>query len=334
MILPCFNEETAIRQTVEGFAAALPAAEIWVFDNNSTDKTAEIAESAGAYVCAVKLAGKGNVVRRMFADVDADYYVMADGDLTYDCAAAAALVQRAIDYRLDMVVGSRRALAQEAYRPGHQWGNRVLTGALALFFGKSFHDILSGYRVFSRRFVKSFPAFSRGFEIETELSVHALSLRMPAEEVLTDYYARPEGSHSKLSTYSDGARIISTIMGLVRQERPLFFFGILGTLCAVLSVALSVPIIITYLDSGFVPRFPTAILSATLMMLAFLLFLGGLILDTVVRGRRESLHLAYLAIPSGPPNRRDVAAGPVGDRKRRPASKSAQAHGSSQISRI
>lgn len=296
VILPCYNEEAAIARTVEGFRAALPEAEIYVFDNCSIDATARMARAAGAKVRTVRLAGKGNVVRRMFADVDADYYVMADGDATYDAAAAPSLIEAAIAQNLDMVVGCRQALMQEAYRPGHQFGNRVLTAALAFFFGKSFNDILSGYRVFSRRFVKSFPAFARGFEIETELSVHALSLRMPTHEVETSYFSRPEGSESKLSTYRDGARILSTILGLVRQERPLLFFGVFAAICAIASVSLAIPLATTYLETGLVPRFPTAILSASLMLLASLLFLGGLILDTVVRGRRETLHLAYLAL--------------------------------------
>jgi glycosyltransferase involved in cell wall biosynthesis len=297
VLLPCYNEEAAIAATVAGFRAALPDAAIYVYDNNSRDHTAEVARAAGAIVRTERMQGKGHVVRRMFADVDADIYVMADGDATYDAAAAPALVAMLRDEQLDMVVGSRESEVQAAYRRGHRLGNRMLTGILAELFGRSFSDILSGYRVFSRRFVKSFPVLSEGFEIETEISVHALELRMPVGERLTAYGARPEGSASKLSTYADGWRILKTIITLYRIERPMMFFGAIGWALALLALFLSVPLILTYLDTGLVPRLPTAILVTGLMILAFLNWFCGLILDTVVRGRREVRRLAYLALP-------------------------------------
>ena len=242
--------------------------------------------------------GKGNVVRRMFADVDADIYVMADGDATYDAEAAPQLVRRLIDEQLDMVVGSRVTQHDAAYRRGHVMGNKLLTGMLAKLFGRSFTDILSGYRVFSRRFVKSFPVLSGGFEIETEISVHALELRMPVGEVETRYFARPEGSASKLSTYSDGFRILNTIVTLYRIERPLLFFGAIGGLLALLALMLGIPLAITYYHTHLVPRLPTAIMATGLIILAALCFFAGLILDTVVRGRREVRRLAYLGHPA------------------------------------
>lgn len=296
VLLPCYNEEAAIAQTVAGFRAALPAAAIYVYDNNSADRTREIAASAGAIVRTERMQGKGHVVRRMFADVEADIYVMADGDATYDAAAAPELVRRLVDEQLDMVVGARRSEVEEAYRRGHRFGNRLLTGILAHIFGRTFSDILSGYRVFSRRFVKSFPALSRGFEIETEISVHALELVMPVAEVVTAYGARPEGSQSKLSTWRDGWRIARTIGHLFRIERPILFYGSFGLALAALAVALALPLAVTYAKTGLVPRFPTAILATGLMILAFMSFMCGLILDTVVRGRREVRRLAYLAL--------------------------------------
>jgi glycosyltransferase involved in cell wall biosynthesis len=295
VLLPCYNEEAAIAQTIAGFRAALPAARIYVYDNNSRDRTAEVARAAGAIVRGERMQGKGNVVRRMFADVDADIYVMADGDATYDAEAAPQLVKRLIDDQLDMVVGSRVTQADAAYRRGHVMGNKLLTGMLARLFGRSFTDILSGYRVFSRRFVKSFPVLTAGFEIETEISVHALELRMPVGEVETRYFARPEGSTSKLSTYSDGIKIGRTIVTLYRIERPLWFFGAIAGLLALAALVFAAPLIFTYLETGLVPRFPTAILSTGLIILAALNFFTGLILDTVVRGRREMRRLAYLA---------------------------------------
>jgi glycosyltransferase involved in cell wall biosynthesis len=298
VLLPCYNEEAAIAATVAGFRAALPDAKVYVYDNNSRDGTRAVAEAAGAIVRTERMQGKGHVVRRMFADVEADIYVMADGDATYDPAAAPALVAQLLDEKLDMVVGARRSEVEEAYRRGHRFGNKLLTGILARLFGRTFNDILSGYRVFSRRFVKSFPVLSAGFEIETEISVHALELRMPVSEVVTAYGARPEGSASKLSTYRDGWRILRTILQLFRLERPVLFFGAIGGVLMLAALILALPVVLTYFETGLVPRFPTAILATGLVILAFLNGFCGLILDTVTRGRREVRRLAYLAQPA------------------------------------
>lgn len=297
VLLPCYNEEAAIAQTIDGFRRALPAATIYVYDNNSRDRTIEVARAAGAVVRSERMQGKGNVVRRMFADVEADIYVMADGDATYDPEAAPAMVARVAEEGLDMIVGTRVHEAAEAYRRGHVLGNRMMTGILAKLFGRSFTDIFSGYRVFSRRFVKSFPVLSAGFEIETEISVHALELKMPVGEVETRYFARLEGSESKLNTYRDGWRILKTIAVLYRIERPMLFFGWIATVLAAIAVGLSIPLVYTWFVTGLVPRFPTAILATGLMLLAALNLFTGLILDTVVRGRREMRRLAYLALP-------------------------------------
>ncbi len=295
VLLPCYNEAGAIAQTVAEFRTALPQAAIYVYDNNSSDGSREIATAAGAVVRQVRQQGKGHVVRRMFADVDADIYIMADGDATYEAAAAPAMIGMMLDQNFDMVVGARKTEVEAAYRRGHRLGNKMLTGLLKSLFGRSFTDILSGYRVFSRRFVKSFPVLSAGFEIETEMSVHALELAMPVAEKVTAYAARPEGSASKLSTYRDGWRILRTIITLYRVERPIWFFGYVGGLFAALAIGLSVPLLLTYMETGLVPRFPTAILATGMMIIATLSFMCGLILDTVVRGRREVKRLAYLA---------------------------------------
>ena len=299
VLLPCYNEEAAIAATVKGFRKALPGATVYVYDNNSRDRTREVAADAGAIVRTERQQGKGHVVRRMFADVDADLYVMADGDLTYDPAAAPAMVDLLLAEQLDMVVGTRRHEEETAYRGGHLIGNRAFTGLLAGLFGRSFTDIFSGYRVFSRRFVKSFPVLSSGFEIETEISVHALELRMPVGEVATAYAARPEGSQSKLSTWSDGLRILRTIVTLYRVERPVLFYGMISALLMIAAVLLAIPLIVTYLHTGLVPRLPTAILVTGMTIVAVLCFFAGLILDTVTRGRREFRRLAYLSI-AGP----------------------------------
>src|ERR687894_555187 len=258
VLLPCYHEEAAIAQTVIRFRAALPEADVYVYDNNSSDRTREIAAAAGAIVRSERMQGKGHVVRRMFADVEADVYVMADGDATYDAAAAPELVRRLLDERLDMVVGARRSEVEEAYRRGHRLGNRLFTNILASLFGRTFSDVFSGYRVFSRRFAKSFPALSRGFETETEISVHALELAMPVGEVVTAYGARPEGSHSKLSTWADGWRIMRTIIHLFRIERPVLFYGGFAAFLAAIALVLAAPLIVTFLETGLVPRFPTA----------------------------------------------------------------------------
>lgn len=295
VLLPCYNEEAAIGITVAAFRAALPDAVIHVYDNNSRDRTADVARAAGAVVRYERIQGKGNVVRRMFADVDADVYVMADGDATYDAASAPAMIARLMDEGLDMVVGARVMPQTDAYRRGHRFGNALLTGMLARLFGRSFTDILSGYRVFSRRFVKSFPALKGGFEIETEISVHALELKMPVAEVETPYFARPEGSLSKLNTYGDGLRILLTIVSLYRLERPRVFFGLIGGALAAVALVAAVPLVITYWHTGLVPRLPTAVGVTGLMILAALCGFTGIILDTVVRGRQEVRRLAYLS---------------------------------------
>ncbi len=300
VLVPCMNEEVAIERVVAGFRAALPTATVYVYDNNSTDGTIEAARRAGAVVGAERLQGKGNVVRRMFSDVDADIYVLVDGDDTYDAAASPAMVAKLLDEQLDMVNGARKTESVGAYRPGHRFGNALLTGMVALIFGDRFQDLLSGYRIFSRRYVKSFPALSAGFEIETELTVHALELRMPVAEVDTVYKDRPAGSASKLRTYRDGVRILRTIVNLMKGERPLLFFSIAFALLAILSLALAYPIFVTYERTGLVPRFPTAILSSATMLLAFLCLFAGLILDTVTHGRRELKRLRYLEIPAPP----------------------------------
>jgi glycosyltransferase involved in cell wall biosynthesis len=294
VLVPCYNEEAAIEQVVRDFRAALPTARIYVYDNNSRDRTVEVARTAGAIVRAERLQGKGNVVRRMLSDVEADVYVMVDGDSTYDPSSAAAMVRKLIDEELDMVVGSRVDTRVEAYRPGHRFGNAVLTWFVSYLFGKQFTDILSGYRIFSRRFAKSFPALSSGFEIETELTVHALELRMPVAEVPTPYGARLEGSESKLKTYSDGFKILWLIMLLFKNEKPFQFFGVVAGVLALVSIGLAIPIILTYLETGLVPRLPTAILATGLMVVAFLSLTCGLVLDTVTHGRKEMKRFAYL----------------------------------------
>ena len=297
VLVPCFNEEAAVASVVDSFRKALPTAQIYVYDNNSKDRTAEVARAAGAEVRSERRQGKGHVVRRMFADIDADVYVLVDGDATYDAPSAPGMVERLVNDHLDMVVGLRVDQEQAAYRRGHRAGNWLLTSFLSSVFGQAFTDILSGYRVFSRRFVKSFPVLSDGFEIETEITVHALELAMPVAEVETPYYARPEGSVSKLNTWRDGFRILGTILRLYRSEKPLRFFTIIGIFLALVAIGLAIPLAITYLEEGLVPRVPTAILSTGLMIVAVLSVSSGLVLDTVTRGRREMKLLAYLAQP-------------------------------------
>jgi glycosyltransferase involved in cell wall biosynthesis len=298
VILPCYNEAVAITETISGFRAALPDAEIYVYDNNSKDNTVAVAQAAGAIVRIERMQGKGHVVRRMFADIEADIYVLADGDATYDATAAPAMVRKLWEEQLDMVVGARQSEVVAAYRPGHVLGNRLLTGLLARMFGRSFSDILSGYRVFSRRFVKSFPVLSAGFEIETEISVHALELAMPIADVMTRYGARPEGSTSKLSTYRDGWRILRTMITLYRSERPTIYYGIVALVLAVAAFLLAVPLLVTYWQTGLLPRFPTAILIMGLLTIAVICVFVGFILDTVTKGRREMKRLAYLSVPA------------------------------------
>ena len=295
VLVPCYNEEVAIAKVIEDFRQSLPGAVIHVYDNNSSDRTTDVARSAGAVVGNEVRQGKGHVVRRMFADIDADIYLLVDGDATYDAPSAPAMVEKLIAENLDMVVGTRVDREEAAYRRGHRSGNAIFTWFVASMFGSSFTDILSGYRVFSRRFVKSFPALSGGFEIETELTIHALELGMPAGEIETPYFSRPEGSASKLNTWRDGMRISWMIQRLYRTERPMQFFGLVALTLAALSVAVATPVIETYLETGLVPRLPTAILATGLMLAAFLALASGLVLDTVTRGRREMKRLAYLA---------------------------------------
>lgn len=297
VILPCRNEEAAIAGTIASFRKALPGADIHVYDNASTDRTAEVAREAGAIVGREPMPGKGNVVRRMFADVEADVYVMADGDDTYDAAVVPDMIERLSRDNLDMVVGRRRGEGEALYRAGHRFGNRMLTGAVGLLFGDRFADVLSGYRVMSRRFVKSFPALATGFEIETELSVHALELRMPVAEIDCAYRARPAGSSSKLKTYRDGFRILWTIMILFKEVRPFEFFGLIALALGALSLGFAAPVILTFVETGLVPRFPTAILSTGIMLLAFLSLTCGLVLHSLSRARIEAKRMSYLAIP-------------------------------------
>jgi glycosyltransferase involved in cell wall biosynthesis len=299
VLIPCFNEALAIAQVVQGFRSALPDASIHVFDNASTDRTVEVARAAGASVRMVGLRGKGNVVRRMFADIDADIYVLVDGDATYDASSAPVMIGRLLQEGADMVVGVRKDdNVMGAYRSGHRLGNRMLTGCVALIFGGRFTDMLSGYRVFTRRYVKSFPALSVGFETETELTVHALELRMAWSEVDTPYASRPEGSESKLSTYKDGYRILRMILRLFVAERPLQFFGTIALVTFTTGVAIAIPLLGTYLATHEVPRLPTAMLSTGLALIAALSLVCGVVMDAVTRGRREMKRLFYLGIPA------------------------------------
>jgi glycosyltransferase involved in cell wall biosynthesis len=298
VIVPCFNEEAAIAKVISDFRAALPTATVYVYDNNSTDRTSEVATAAGAVVRKEFRRGKGNVVRRMFQDIEADVYVMVDGDDTYDASVAPRLVDRLLDEHLDMVVGRRIETHQAAYRAGHRLGNRVLTGLVASLFGAQIVDMLSGYRVFSRRFVKSFPSFSREFEIETELTVHAMQMRMAVAEVDTNYKERPPGSTSKLRTFRDGWRILMTITNLVRNERPLLFFMLLAAVFALAAIILGIPVVLDYVHTGLVPRFPTAILASALMVISVISMATGAILDLVAHVRREAKRLVYLQHPA------------------------------------
>lgn len=301
VVIPCYNEAAAIAKVVADFREVLPGVPVHVFDNNSSDDSAAIATVAGACVHRVPMQGKGHVVRRMFADVDADVYIMVDGDDTYEAAAAPVMIARLIDECLDMVVGVRKPVDANVHRPGHAFGNALLSGFLSGLFGRPCSDILSGYRVFSRRFAKSFPVLSSGFEIETELTVHALELRLPVQEHPTAFKERPPGSASKLNTFRDGFRILFTMLRLFSAERPLLFYSLCAAGLALISIALAIPIVLTYAHTGLVPRFPTAILATGLMLLAALSFFSGVTLDTVTRGRREMRLLAYLAQP--PPTR-------------------------------
>jgi glycosyltransferase involved in cell wall biosynthesis len=295
VLVPCRNEEAAIGEVIRICRTVLPHATVYVYDNNSSDRTMEVARGADAVVRRETHQGKGHVVRRMFADIEADVYVLIDGDGTYDLPSAPAMIGKLVEEQLDMVVGARVYQEDVTYRPGHVMGNRLLTGFVAAVFGGTFTDMLSGYRVFSRRFVKSFPVLSSGFEIETELTVHALELGLPVAEVTTPYYARAQGSASKLNTWRDGRSILWTIVRLYRSERPFLFFSMMGGSLALIAIALAIPLFVTYFRDGLVERVPTAILVTGMMVLAFLLSTCGLILDTVTRGRQEIKRLAYLS---------------------------------------
>jgi len=298
VLIPAYNEEAAIGQTVRDFKAALPNATIYVYDNNSSDRTALVAAQAGAVVRREPLQGKGFVVRRMFADVEAEVYVLVDGDDTYDAWSAPLMVRRLLDDQLDMVNGARAADTSAAYRPGHRLGNLVLTRLVTTIFGRRISDMLSGYRVFSRRFVKSFPALSSGFETETEFTVHALELGMPVDEIETPFKERPVGSASKLRTIRDGIRILRTIVVLVKEERPLPFFSIVAGLFLAVALALGWGVVAEFVATGLVPRLPTAVLAMGLVILSFLSLACGLILDTVTRGRKEAKRMRYLSLPA------------------------------------
>lgn len=296
VLIPAFNEATAIETVVRDFSEALPAATVYVYDNNSTDDTSHLAKLAGAVVRVETLQGKGNVVRRMFADIEAEVYVLVDGDGTYDAQSAKQMVEHLLNNSLDMVNGARTAVAAGAFRPGHRLGNRLLTGSVALIFGSRFNDMLSGYRVLSRRFVKSFPALSSGFETETELTVHALELRAPIAEIQTPYRNRLGSSQSKLRTYHDGFRILRTILLLIEEERPLHFFSFISTLLLIFAFILGWPLVTEFLETGLVPRIPTAILVTGIIILSFVCFAAGLLLNTITLSRREMKRLHYLGL--------------------------------------
>ena len=294
-VVPCHNEEAAVAQVVMDLQLAVPGITVFVYDNCSTDATVERARAAGAIVCSEPLRGKGNVVRRAFADIDADIYLLIDGDDTYDAAAAPEMIEKLVSENLDQVVGVRRG---DAYRTGHETGNRALNRMVTGIFGDTMGDMLSGYRIFSRRFVKSFPAVSREFEIETELTVHALALRIPSATVDVGFKDRPEGSESKLRTYRDGWKILNVIMTLTRHERPIYYFGLISALLTFVAVVLAIPVLVQYLQTGLVPRMPTLIVASFLVLTASLLFLAGLVIDGIRKSRHETSRLAYMRHPA------------------------------------
>lgn len=298
VLLPCYNEEQTIAAVVSDFRRAIPQAEIYVFDNASTDRTSFMAQAAGASVIRETHKGKGHVVRRMFAEVEADVYLMADGDGTYDAASAPELIALMLRERADMAIGARANIIQDAGRKGHAFGNRLFNSLYKRLFSNDYKDIFSGYRVFSRRFVKSFPALSKGFEIETEMSVHASELAMPVVEIELPYGKRPEGSTSKLNSVRDGLKILRTFVRLLKETHPVRFYGSLALCAMLLSLGLGAPIIMTYMETGLVPRFPTAILSMGLALMAVILSACGMILDSVAQGRIETKRLAYLMQPA------------------------------------
>ena len=315
VLLPCYNEGASIAGVVAGFHAVLPSARIYVYDNNSTDDTSAEAKRAGAIVVPSRRQGKGNVVRQMFADIEADVYVMADGDGTYDPIAAPQMVRKLLEERCDMIVGTRRDVTQDAGRKGHAFGNRLFNGIYQSLFGNDFSDIFSGYRAFSRRFAKSFPASSPGFEIETEMSVHASILRLPVSEMEFTYGRRQEGSVSKLSTFRDGLRILRMMVLLVKETRPFAFFGAISALLFLGCIGFAAPVVLGYMATGSVDRFPTWILSMTLLLAAMMTFIAGVILDSVARGRIEQKRIHYLSIPTARGERTLLGATPLHDRR-------------------
>jgi glycosyltransferase involved in cell wall biosynthesis len=316
VIVPCHNEEAAVATVVTDLRAALPSARIYVYDNNSTDETAARAQAAGALVRRETRKGKGNVLRRAFADLDADIYLIIDGDDTYDAAAAPELVRTLIEGPYDHVVGVRTQTSETAYRPGHAFGNRMLTGTAGMLFGRHITDMLSGYRAFSRRYVKSFPASSREFEIETEMTLHSLHLRVPVAERPVGFKDRPAGSESKLRTYRDGWRILSWILTMTRHEKPMLFHGVIAGVLAVTALVLGIPVVVEFLDTGLVRRFPTAFLASSIVILAAVAYVLGYLLESIRRSREEAARLAYLALPAPQPleTRRGSVNGPEGNR--------------------
>lgn len=300
VIIPCFNEAITISGVIGSIKKNLPQAKIYVFDNNSTDNTALIAKKSGAIVHKIRNQGKGNVVRKMFSDIDAEIYIMVDGDGTYDIKDINKHIRKLIDEKLDMLVGKRISSAKEAYRKGHRLGNKLITYAVSRIFNNKLEDILSGYRLFSKRFVKSFPAISNGFEIETELTIHAYKLRMACDEVSIKYNARPDGSLSKLSTFKDGFLILITIVKLFEQEKPFHFFSLISLFTLVLSFTISIPIIRHFLLTGLVPKIPTAIICASLIIISCILFLCGIIIKSITQARTEQKYLSFLSIKYPP----------------------------------
>lgn len=298
VLIPCYNEEKSIAKVIADVKKYLPSAVVYVYDNNSTDQTAEIAKKSGAVVKYENHQGKGNVVRRMFADIDADVYVMTDGDETYDLSRCKDLINYLQDNNLDMVVGARKEVENDAYRIGHRSGNFILTKLVQIFFSQKLKDMLSGFRVFSREYVKTFPAQSTGFEIETELTVYTLSSRLPMAEIETDYFSRPSGSYSKLSTYKDGLKILKTIFTLVKEERPLLFFSLIALFAFIFATTFFIPIVLEYYQSRQVPHFPTLIVIIGIYMGSLISFLIGIVLDSIANAKRENRRQHYLLIKS------------------------------------
>ncbi|MDF2916398.1 MAG: glycosyl transferase family 2 [Microbacterium sp.] len=299
-LVPCYNEELSIASVVRDLRAAVPEITVYVYDNASTDRTVEVARAAGAIVRSEERKGKGNVVRRAFADVEADIYVLIDGDDTYDAAALPEMIATLIEGPYDHILGVRNETTESAYRPGHSLGNKGFNWLVGSIFGSDVSDMLSGYRVMSRRFVKSFPALSREFEIETELTVHAMSVRVPQAEVSVGFKDRPEGSESKLRTYHDGFRILNLIAQLVRHERPMFFYGVVASILVLIGILLGIPVVVDFFQTGLVPRLPSAVLALGVVLAGGLAASIGLILDGVLKARREVSRLNYLTY-SAPP---------------------------------